>query len=83
MNRLGVMGDFRNQFASDNYSGVCPEVLAAIEAANTGHTRSYGDDPVTKRATELIREFFETDCDVFPVFNGTSANSLSLASMCR
>ena len=83
MNRLGVTGDFRNQFASDNYSGVCPEVLAAIEEVNAGHARSYGDDPVTKRATELIREFFETECDVFFVFNGTSANSLSLASMCR
>jgi threonine aldolase len=83
MNRLGVTGEFRNQFASDNYSGVCPEVLAAIDAANAGHVRSYGDDPFTKRATDLIREFFETDCAVFPVFNGTAANSLSLASVCQ
>lgn len=46
------------------------------------HTPAYGADPWTERATQLIRELFETDCDVFLVFNGTSANALSLASMC-
>jgi threonine aldolase len=32
---------------------------------------------------ELIRQLFETDCEVFFVFNGTSANCLSLASLCE
>ena len=31
----------------------------------------------------MIRDLFETDCDVYFVFNGTAANSLALASMCR
>ncbi|MCU1553634.1 MAG: threonine aldolase, partial [Arthrobacter sp.] len=31
-------------FASDNYSGVHPEVLAALAAANEGHQVSYGED---------------------------------------
>jgi threonine aldolase len=71
------------QFASDNYSGVCPEAWAAMAEANAGHEVSYGNDHWTQRATDLIREIFETDCEVFFVFNGTSANSLSLASLCQ
>jgi threonine aldolase len=71
------------QFASDNYSGVCPEAWAAMAEANVGHEVSYGNDHWTQRATDSIREIFETDCEVFFVFNGTSANSLSLASLCQ
>ena len=51
--------------------------------ANTGHEVSYGDDHWTQLATDRIREIFERDCEVFFVFNGTSANSLSLASLCQ
>jgi len=71
------------QFASDNYSGVCPEAWAAMAEANAGHEVSYGNDLWTQRATDMIREIFETDCEVFFVFNGTAANSLSLASLCQ
>ena len=70
-------------FASDNYSGICPEAWAAMAEANSDHISSYGNDPWTQRATDLIRDIFETDCEVFFVFNGTSANSLSLASLCQ
>ncbi len=73
----------RKQFASDNYAGICPEAWAAMAEANVGHARGYGDDPWTARAADLIRELFETDCEVFFVFNGTSANSLALASLCQ
>src|SRR3954469_16302158 len=73
----------RRQFASDNYSGICPEAWSALEEANRGHARSYGDDPYTARAADLIRELFETKCEVFFVFNGTAANSLALASLCQ
>src|ERR1700743_3085587 len=71
------------QFASDNYSGICPEAWAAMAEANIGHEVSYGNDMWTQRAADLIRDIFETDCEVFFVFNGTSANSLSLASLCQ
>jgi threonine aldolase len=71
------------QFASDNYSGVCPEVWAAMEAANAGHQRAYGDDEWTMRASEQFRKLFEIECDVFFVFNGTAANSLALSSLCQ
>ena len=69
------------QFASDNYSGACPEVLEAIVKANEGYTSAYGNDIYTERAANKIRDFFEKDCEVFFVFNGTSANSLSLATI--
>lgn len=73
----------RRQFASDNYAGICPEAFAAMTAANHGHEISYGNDSWTERASNLMREVFETKCEVFFVFNGTSANSLSLASLCQ
>jgi len=73
----------RNCFASDNYAGICPEALQAIQEANTGFASSYGDDQWTARACASIRDIFETDCEVFFVFNGTAANSLALASLCR
>ncbi len=69
------------QFASDNYAGVCPEAWSASEAANRGHATSYGDDPWTAKASDAFRELFETKCEVFLVFNGTAANSLALASL--
>jgi threonine aldolase len=30
------------QFASDNYSGICPEAWAAMQAANQGQAPAYG-----------------------------------------
>ena len=72
----------RRHFASDNFAGVCPEAWAALEEANAGHAASYGADWWTAEATRLIREVFETDCEVFFVFNGTSANSLAVAAAC-
>ena len=73
----------RRHFASDNYAGICPEAFAAMVEANQGHEVSYGDDSWTEKASDLLRDVFETDCEVFFVFNGTSANSLSLASLCQ
>lgn len=73
----------RRQFASDNYAGICPEAWAAMAQANAGHSRAYGDDAWTQRATDMLRELFEIDCEVFFTFNGTAANSLTLASMCQ
>ncbi len=51
--------------------------------ANSGHEPGYGNDVWTQRATDRIREIFETNCEVFFVFNGTAANSLSLAALCQ
>lgn len=73
----------RNQFASDNYAPICPEAWSAMEEANRGYATAYGGDEWTERACDMLREFFATDCQVYFVFNGTAANSLSLASLCR
>ncbi|HPR55917.1 MAG TPA: low specificity L-threonine aldolase [Deltaproteobacteria bacterium] len=73
----------RRQFASDNYAGMCPEVLDALIRANSGHCIPYGEDEYTARACNMLREFFAADCEVFFVFNGTAANSLALASLCQ
>jgi threonine aldolase len=70
-------------FASDNTSGICPEAWMALEQANQGYAPSYGTDALTREACESFRRFFDTDCDVYFVFNGTAANSLSLASLCQ
>ena len=71
------------QFASDNYAGICPEAWRALEAANGGHAPGYGADDWTHAAREAIARLFEADCEVFFVFNGTAANSLALAAICR
>jgi threonine aldolase len=77
------MESVEQQFASDNYSGICPEALEAMQEANSGSAVSYGDDLWTARAAEKFRELFEKDCEVFFVFNGTAANSLALAALCQ
>lgn len=70
-------------FASDNYSGICPEVWKALELSNSGHAVAYGEDAWCQKASDLIRDLFETQCEVFFTFNGTAANSLTLAHLCQ
>lgn len=71
------------QFASDNYSGICPEVIETITKVNQDHVPSYGEDKWTKDACDAFRDIFQQECEVFFVSTGTAGNSLSLASMCR
>jgi threonine aldolase len=68
-------------FASDNTSGVSPEILAALAEANDGNVGSYGADPITARLQEKLAELFEHEVAVFPVATGTAANSLALAAL--
>lgn len=68
-------------FASDNYAGVHPEVLAALHDANGGHQVAYGEDKYTEALAHTIREQFGERCEVFPVFNGTGANVVALTAM--
>lgn len=71
----------RRDFASDNYAGAHPEVLAAIAAANRGHEVSYGEDAWTARLQELFAGLLGEQVEAFPVFNGTGANVVALQSM--
>jgi threonine aldolase len=73
----------RYDFASDNTAGLVPAASAAMVAAGDGAAASYGEDRWTQQAADAVRRLFETDCDVYFVFNGTAANSLALATMCQ
>lgn len=70
-------------FASDNNSGVLPEIMAAMASVNHGHLPSYGDDPVTNAAEREFKKRFGSESEVFFVFNGTAANVLSLSTLVR
>ncbi len=70
-------------FASDNYSGAHPKVLAAVAAANDLHAVAYGADPWTARAEQLLREHFGEQARPYLVWNGTGANVTILRAMCR
>lgn len=65
-------------FASDNYAGVHPEVMAAMAAVDSGHQVSYGEDDVTAALQERIADLFGPTARIFPVFNGTGANVVAL-----
>ena len=73
----------KRTFASDNWSGIHPDVLAAIVAANVDHAPSYGADPTTDRAVRLFKDHFGDDAEVFIAFNGTGANVVGLQSLLR
>ncbi len=70
-------------FGSDNHSGISPEVLQAIAAANVEHALAYGDDEYCCRVEELFKEYFGRQAKVYFVFNGTGANVLNIDIMCR
>jgi threonine aldolase len=68
-------------FASDNYSGVHPDIMKALQNANEAHAGSYGSDTYTTRAVNKFKEFFGDDIEVFFVYNGTAANVLGLTTL--
>jgi threonine aldolase len=73
----------RYDFASDNTAPIAPEALAAILTANQGFMPSYGEDPISARAADLIRGFLDADAEVRFVASGTAANALGVAALCR
>ena len=70
-------------FASDNYASAHPDILAAMEQANDGHAVSYGADPWTARALEVLRGHFGEGAQSLLVFNGSGANVVSIRAVCR
>lgn len=66
--------------ASDNYSGVHPEIMEALVRANHEHMGSYGADEITERAIEKFKSLFGSGIEIFFAYNGTGANVLSLAA---
>jgi threonine aldolase len=74
--------NFRS-FASDNNSGIHPDIFKALEKANRDHALGYGDDPWTSAAIEKFQEVFGGGVKVAFVFNGTGANVTALGSVAR
>ena len=70
-------------FSSDNNSGVHPDIMHALQTANTGNTGSYGDDPYTREAEALFRATFGPETRTYFVFLGTAANVLGLHAMLK
>lgn len=68
-------------FASDNISCVCPEVMDALVAANSGIAASYGGDEWSSRLQTEFSKIFETEVTVFPAVTGTASNALALAAL--
>ncbi len=70
-----------NGFASDNHSGIHPDILKAIESVNIGYSIAYGDDEYSKRAINKFKEHFGKNINVYFVYNGTAANILGLKTV--
>ncbi len=77
------MGTEGRTFASDNWAGVHPEVMAAVVAANGDHVPAYGADPVSEAAVAQFREHFGAGAEVYLAFNGTGANVVGLQPLLR
>ncbi|MDD2278624.1 MAG: low specificity L-threonine aldolase [Bacteroidales bacterium] len=72
------MNQNKRGFASDNNSGVHPNILEAMNSVNHGHTIAYGDDPYTEEATKVFKTLFGNHVEVFFVFIGSAANVLGI-----
>jgi threonine aldolase len=68
-------------FKSDNYAGVCPEIMQALAAANGGYTAAYGADDYTKRLKEKVAKIFEHEVTIYLTSTGTAANCLALSAI--
>ena len=73
----------KKSFASDNWSGVSPEIMQALSDANQGHNEAYGelDDVFTSKAVKKFKQQFGENIEVFFVYNGTAANVLGVSHL--
>lgn len=70
--------------ASDNYSGVSPEIFEFLIEVNTEHVSSYGNDKYTEKAKRIIQKEFGNDAmAVHFVLTGTAANIFSIKQCLR
>lgn len=66
-------------FASDNWSGVAPQINDSLLSNASGPAAAYGDSELDEKVKARFSEIFEKEVSVFFVGTGTMANSLSLA----
>ena len=70
-----------SSFASDNTSGIVPEVLQALIEVNEGSAIGYGDDPITTKLREEMNELFGKEVSTLLAWGGTGANIVGLQAM--
>ncbi|MBV8685961.1 MAG: low specificity L-threonine aldolase [Alphaproteobacteria bacterium] len=69
------------RFFSDNAAAACPEVMAALAAANRLDT-AYDGDALSRRLDGVFSDLFGTEVAALWVATGTAANALALAALC-
>lgn len=69
------------QFFSDNATPVCPEVMAAIAAADQADF-GYDGDAWSGRLDQAFSALFDAPVKALWVTTGTAANSIALACLC-
>lgn len=74
----------KKSFASDNNSGIHPDILRAINDVNQAdHCLAYGQDSHTLAALCKFRSLFGEDSEAFFVMTGTGANVLALQAITK
>ena len=68
-------------FASDNYSGVHPQILKALSNVNADHAVAYGGDVYTEKAVQQFKQLLGESVEVYFTFIGTAANVLGLKAL--
>jgi len=68
-------------FFSDNATPVCPEVMAAIAAADRAD-HGYDGDAWSGRLNGAFSALFDTEAVALWIATGTAANSIALACLC-
>lgn len=71
----------RLRFDSDNSAGADPTILDALVGSNVGGAVSYGEDEYSRRLEVVCQEKLGREAYMFPVFNGTGANIITLKSL--
>lgn len=73
----------KRSFGSDNHSGIHERIAVAMLRANTGDEVAYGEDKWTEKAVRKMKEIFGSNAEIFFVFNGTGANTVSIKGMTK
>lgn len=68
-------------FASDNCAGAHPDIIKSFSSVNDGFVPSYGADEHTEKASQIIKNAFGVQSEIFFCLTGTAANIISLASV--
>jgi threonine aldolase len=68
-------------FASDNYSGVHPQIMKALAEINVDHAAAYGGDVYTEKAVQQFKQLLGESVEVYFTFIGTAANVLGLKAL--